>query len=63
MSGLSPVNQQELNKPPRSAAHSGSSPQLPNERLICLRFSFTRHSRVCVYLIAHVWIGGGAGDV
>lgn len=32
--------------------------------LICLRFSFTRCSRVCVYLIGLVWIGerGGGGE-
>lgn len=29
--------------------------------LICLRFSFTRRIRVCVYVIALVWIGGGGG--
>lgn len=29
--------------------------------LICLRFSFTRHGRVCVYLIVPVWTGMGGG--
>lgn len=62
MSGLFSVNKHELNKPSRfSYSFRKTHLSCLMSWLICLRFSFTRRSRVCVDLIALVWLRGCVG--